>query len=154
MPGQNAPDEKPEHRRRQGHDHIVNAEPEQAPKQDRAAAEPVGKIAEDRREQKLHQRVGEHQPAADQRRIAHERGAARADRNLADQFRQHRYDDAEPDHIHRDGDQDEHQRSFGRGWPAGRWVATGWRRWCVGRWCGVVHDTLALDLLEPKVKPP
>jgi hypothetical protein len=50
----------------------------------------------------------EDQVAADNRRL---RDAAA--RQLLDQFREHRHDDAEPDHVEQDGEQDAGERQSG-----------------------------------------
>ena len=73
-------------------------------KQDRPAAETVGQVSEERREQELHAGIDEHQPAAVDRRIAD--GAAG---QLLQIGGQHRHDDGDADHIQEEDDEDQEQ---------------------------------------------
>ena len=103
--GDHPADEQPAQRRRQRHQHIVERQAKIRQQHHRPPAEPVRQAAEDRREEKLHQRPGGAEQAEDPRRA---RGVV-VDKTFH-QFRQDRHDHAERQHVEQDGDEDERHR--------------------------------------------
>jgi hypothetical protein len=123
MPGQHAPDEQPEDRRRQGREQEIGAEAEDRQQQKRPPPEPVRQVARQRREQELCQAEGREHHAADHRRAVQRHAA-----DLFDQRRRDRDDQAKAHHVQEHGDQHE-----GHGMARGRRRA---RRGSGGCGCG------------------
>ena len=95
-------DVEPAERRRRGHDQIVAAQTEDRDQQHRTAPEPVRQRTDDGRGDELHQR-----PAGGEDLHIVQRLGRRASGHGLDQVRQHRDDDAERDHVHQRGGEDE-----------------------------------------------
>ncbi|CCV08686.1 hypothetical protein MESS2_780033 [Mesorhizobium metallidurans STM 2683] len=110
--GQHAPDEQNRVGPGDGADQIVDGEGEHGGEQDRPPSEPVAQPAHDGRENELHRRIDEQQPAALDGRLAD------AD---AGQFpeigRQHRHDHAEADNVEQQRGENERKAP-----PGGFWV--------------------------------
>ena len=88
----------------------MNAEPQQRPEQDRSPAEAIGKRAQQRRTEELHDAIGDDQQAIPIRlQLA-------AGRVQADQHRDDRKRDADAQHVDEDNDEDKGHP----GLPAGR----------------------------------
>ena len=102
-------DEQPDQRRRQRHQHIVERQPEIRQQHHRPPAEPVRQAAEDRREEKLHQRPDGAEQAEDPRRA---RGVVVDE--AFHQLGQDRHDQAEREHVEQNGDEDEGHRAAAR----------------------------------------
>ncbi len=102
-------DEQPQQRRRQRHQHVVQRQSEVRQQHHRPPAKAVRQRAEDRREQKLHQRPGGAEQAEDPRR---RRGVVVDE--AFDELWQDRQDQAEREHVEQDGDEDEGGRAAAR----------------------------------------
>src|SRR5207244_5285116 len=95
-------EKKPANRRGERHYNVIQTEPEVGKQDHRAPAEFVGQNAEDGRAEKLHQgEDGAENPVPDGGRV-HVAAA-----KVEDQFRQHRRDQAEREHVEHDRDEDE-----------------------------------------------
>ena len=91
-----------------GADQVVDRKGEHRGEQDRPPPETVAQAADDRREEELHRRIDEEQPAALDRRVAD------ADAGKFLQIgRQHRHDDAEADHVEQQRGENEHKAPLG-----------------------------------------
>ena len=108
-PGDGAAQEEPADGGREALHEVVDAEPEQRAEDDGPAAEAVGEGAEDRCAQELHQRV-----ERDDDPVVEPRPRVVASRELPDELGQHGDDDAQPQDVDEQGDEDEdHPRLTG-----------------------------------------
>ena len=104
-PGDDPRRDEPPQVRRERHDEIVGAEGNEAGEEHRAAAEAIRQPADNRAAEKLHRSVKKTDPAGDGGSV----GKA-APGPADDQSRKDRNDNAEPDRIDEDGNEQEGQR--------------------------------------------
>ncbi len=129
-PGDDTSRHEPGDVRSERHHDVVEAQSEVGQQNDRSPTEPIGQGTLDRRAKELHECPGRpHQPIEDRclGRIAGEK--------FLDEFRQHRNDDAERQHVEEHGDKNEEHRGLAR---RGRSRRVVYHRGLLAR---IIHDS-------------